>query len=85
MKSKLPIPIWFAQRYMKIYKEIGQITHGVSNLIYTELGQMHTSDVHLIDKISLNKLYTLASAPEETREDINHLHGKLQSMVRIWY
>lgn len=37
--------------------------------IARELGQIETSGFNL-DVISLNKLYTLASAPEEVKEDV---------------
>lgn len=43
-----------ASKYMKIYKELGEMGHAVTHL----------------NEVSLRKLYELASAPEETREDI---------------
>ena len=41
--------------------------------IARELGQIETSGFNL-DVISLNKLYTLASAPDEVKEDIAITH-----------
>lgn len=37
--------------------------------VYNELGQNETTSFVLND-LSLNKLYTLASAPEEVKEDV---------------
>ena len=39
--------------------------------IYEELG---TTNSRVFDSVSINKLYTLASAPEEVKEDIANFH-----------
>ena len=68
-KEKLPHGSWIkwledsrvnfkdsqARKYMKIYKELGNNVT-VSN--------------DLIDNLAINKLYTLASAPEEVKEEV---------------
>ena len=41
--------------------------------IYEELG---TTDSRVFDSVSINKLYTLASAPEEVKEDVANSKNK---------
>ena len=41
--------------------------------IYEELG---TTDSRVFDSVSINKLYTLASAPEEVKEDVANSKDK---------
>lgn len=52
--NRVGFKIQTANKYMRIYKELGEINHNVINL----------------EELSLRKLFELASAPEETREDI---------------
>lgn len=50
--------------------------------IARELGQMETSGFHL-NNLSLNKLYTLASAPEEIKEDVANSKDKEEAEKKI--
>ena len=45
-----------ASKYIRIAEELG--------------GEMFTDSKHLLNSIAINKLYTLASAPEEVKEDV---------------
>lgn len=53
-----------AQKYMKVYKELGNANHQF-----------------VFDQLSLNKLYTLASAPEEVKEDVANSKDKEERKV----
>ena len=50
--------------------------------IARELGQIETSGFNL-DVISLNKLYTLASAPEEVKEEVANSKDKEEAEKKI--
>ena len=50
--------------------------------IYEELGDSYTTSVRL-DDLSLNKLYTLASAPEEVKEDVANSKDKEEAEKKI--
>lgn len=50
--------------------------------VYNELGQNETSGFVLND-LSLNKLYTLASAPEEVKEDVANSKDKEEAEKKI--
>ena len=50
--------------------------------VYNELGQNETSGFVLND-LSLNKLYTLASAPEEVKEDVANSKDLGHGMTRF--
>lgn len=48
--------------------------------IYEELG---TTDSQVFDSVSINKLYTLASAPEEVKEDVANSKDKEEAEKKI--
>lgn len=48
--------------------------------IYEELG---TTDSRVFDSVSINKLYTLASAPEEVKEDVANSKDKEEAEKKI--
>lgn len=66
--SRVGFSIQNANKYMKIAND-PQITHGVSNFD--------------INSLSLRKLYTLASAPEEVKEDVANSKDKEEAEKKI--
>lgn len=56
-----------ARRYMAIAKEFKEIGHNMS----------------VLDTLSLNKLYSLASAPDEVKEEVIHSKDKIEAERKI--
>lgn len=65
--SRVGFSVQMANKYVRIARELGQIETASFNL----------------DVISLNKLYTLASAPEEVKEDVANSKDKEEAEKKI--
>ena len=65
--SRVGFSVQMANKYVRIARELGQIETTSFNL----------------DVISLNKLYTLASAPEEVKEDVANSKDKEEAEKKI--
>ena len=65
--SRVGFSVQMANKYVRIARELGQIETSGFNL----------------DVISLNKLYTLASAPEEVKEDVANSKDKEEAEKKI--
>ena len=65
--SRVGFSVQMANKYVRIARELGQIETSGFNL----------------DVISLNKLYTLASAPEEVKEELGTTNSQVFDSVSI--
>lgn len=67
--SRVGFTRFMAQKYMKIARELGEMCNGVTHFN--------------IDDLAINKLYTLASAPEEVKEDVANSKDKEEAEKKI--